>query len=168
MSGDKCEDIVLAQYAHKYVKVPRDGAQSRPISIYRGTPSNRAVIHWSGSPDASIAHATDVASSICRSDARHCVSERSKANGRNPLQQTRLTPGVCASDATPDAVQYCPKPRGAASDASNAPSPDMPNVRRAHDAMPPPHSADVNDSRHHQRVRRHTLGALQRDELVGR
>jgi hypothetical protein len=44
MSEEKCEGVGLAQDDHKYVKVPRVRARSRPTHIYRRTPLNRAVI----------------------------------------------------------------------------------------------------------------------------
>jgi hypothetical protein len=71
MSGERGEGVDSAQDAHKNVKVPRDEAQSRPTHIYRRTPSNRAVIHWLGSPDASVVLATDAAYRVRRSDERH-------------------------------------------------------------------------------------------------
>jgi hypothetical protein len=64
MSGEKCEGVGSAQDAYKYVKVPGDRAQSRPTSIYRRTPSNRAVIPTMGSLDASVAIATDAVTNV--------------------------------------------------------------------------------------------------------
>jgi hypothetical protein len=71
MSREKCEGVGLAQDAHKYVKVPRGKAQSRPTHIYRGTPSNRAVIPKRG-VTRRVCHAYNRRGiQVCRSNARH-------------------------------------------------------------------------------------------------
>jgi hypothetical protein len=60
MSGDERECFGSAQCAHENVKSPRDRAKSRPLSIYRRTPSQRAVGQMSWATDTSVAHPTDV------------------------------------------------------------------------------------------------------------
>jgi hypothetical protein len=65
---DEWEGSCLAQSAHKYVKCSRERALSRSTSIYRRTPSNRAVrnltaeialdrTRWSNWPDALVSWA---------------------------------------------------------------------------------------------------------------
>jgi hypothetical protein len=48
MSWDERGCFGSAQYAHKYIKCPRERAKSRPPSIYRRTPSNRVVSKFRG------------------------------------------------------------------------------------------------------------------------
>jgi hypothetical protein len=60
MSWDERGCFGSAQCAHKNVKSLRDGAKSQPPSIYRRTPSQRAVGQISWATDAFIAHPTDV------------------------------------------------------------------------------------------------------------
>jgi hypothetical protein len=72
MSGDERECFGSAQCAHENVKSQRVRAKSRPPSIYRRTPSQRAVGQISWTTDASVAHPTDVVPAFVTPSSATC------------------------------------------------------------------------------------------------
>jgi hypothetical protein len=74
MSWDEREYFGLAQYAHKYVKCLREGAQSRPPSIYQRTPFEKS--HWTFCVgDRRVCRTTDRRRArVCRTRSRHMSS----------------------------------------------------------------------------------------------
>jgi hypothetical protein len=88
-----------AQCAHKNVKSPRGRAKSRPPSIYRRTPSKRAI--------GLLSTPTDAAPGVWRLEKHH-VSTRLKSNGRVPHTSDTYTCFTSASVAPTDATQRAP------------------------------------------------------------
>jgi hypothetical protein len=85
MSWDERGCFGSAQCAHKNVKSPRDGAKSRPPSIYRRTSSQRAIGQISWVTDASVAHPTDaVPASIAPPSATHPRAFKLQWSHANP------------------------------------------------------------------------------------
>jgi hypothetical protein len=91
MSWDEKGCFGSAQYAHKYVKCPRVRAKSRPPSIYRRTPSKRAVGQISWATNAYVAHPTDtVPASVAPPSATRQQASKFQQSSSN--RWTRLSP----------------------------------------------------------------------------
>jgi hypothetical protein len=97
MSWDERRCFGSAQYAHKYVKCLRVWAKSWPPSIYRRTPSQRAVGQILWATDASVSHPTDVVPASIAHDRATCPralnSQRSSSNRR--MRPSLARPSVC-------------------------------------------------------------------------
>jgi hypothetical protein len=84
MSWDERGCFGSPQCAHKNVKSLRERAKSRPPSIYRCTPSNRAIGQISWATDASVAPPTDAVPAFIAPPSATCPHafklQRSRAN----------------------------------------------------------------------------------------
>jgi hypothetical protein len=104
MSWDEKGCFGSAQCAHKNVKSLRERAKSQPPSIYRRTPSQRAIGQISWATDASVAHSTDVVPAFVAPPSATCPKLRI-INGQVLTDGRVLRSHARASVVPTDAVQ---------------------------------------------------------------